>query len=189
MLPTKKNITATGISADDVYSDEFARRRIYLTQAITPDVSADIIAQINCLVAQSSEDIHLIIQSPGGQVSAALAILDVMNTCGADVFTYVIGEAASAAALLASAGKRRFISENSEMLIHQPLGGSSGQASDIERAAKHILKIKKKIHTILAENTGQSYEKICEDCDRDYYLDAYESIAYGLVDELFSGFD
>ncbi len=189
MIPNIKHVTAAGVSSDDVYSSEFARRRIYLTQEITPSASADVCAQLLCLAAQGREDIHLIIQSPGGQVTAALAILDTMDLCGCDVNTYVFGEAASAAALLASAGKRRFIAPNAEMMIHQPLGGASGQATDIERTARHILKIKKRVHTILARNTGKPYETICEDCERDYYLDAGEAIAYGLADELFAGFD
>lgn len=189
MIPNIKHMSAAGVSSDDVYSSEFARRRIYLTQEITPASSADICAQLHCLAAQSREEIHLIIQSPGGQVTAALAILDAMQLCGCDVNTYVFGEAASAAALLASAGKRRFIAPNAEMMIHQPLGGASGQATDIERTARHILKIKKRLHTILARNTGKPFETICEDCERDHYLDAGEAIAYGLADELFTGFD
>ena len=190
MVPTTKIVTSTGIMTSDIYSDEFARRRIYLTGQIDDTSASDVCAQINHLASQSSEDIYLIIQSPGGSVSAGMAILDTMNTCKCDICTVVNGEAASMGAFLASSGTKgkRYVGANAELMIHQPLGGASGQASDIERTAAHIIRVKKKLHTILAKNTGQAYEQICIDCDRDHYLTAEESIEYGLVDHIFTGF-
>lgn len=191
MVPTTKVVTTSGIMTSDIYSDEFSRRRIYLTGQIDDASASDICAQINHLASHSKDDIYLVIQSPGGSVSAGMSILDTMNTCGCDICTVVNGEAASMGAFLASCGTKgkRYIGAHAEMMIHQPLGGASGQASDIERTAAHILKIKKKLHTILARNTGQTYDQICTDCDRDHYLTADESIEYGLVDHIFSGFE
>lgn len=192
MIPTTRRITQTGIVSSDVYSDEFSlNRRIYLTGLIEDSTAADICAQINHLATQGKDDIYLIIQSPGGSVTAGMAILDTMNGCKCDICTIVNGSAASMGAVLASSGTKgkRLIGRNAEMMLHQPLGGAQGQASDIERTAAHILKTKKKLHTILAENTGVPYEQICIDCDRDYYLDSQEAINYGLVDRIFSGFE
>lgn len=194
MITTTKNMTKAGISSDDVYSDEFSRRRIYLTETITDSVASDICAQLNCLASKSHDDIHIIINSPGGSVSAGMSILDTTATISANgitICTYVLGLAASMAALLASAGTKghRFIGENADMMIHQPLGGASGQASDVEVHARQILKTKTRLHRILSKNTGQPFEKISKDCDRDYYLDADEAIAYGLCDALFQGFE
>lgn len=190
MVPTTKIVTSSGIMTSDIYSDEFSRRRIYLTDKIDDASASDICAQINHLSSQSKDDIYLVIQSPGGSVSAGMAILDTMNTCKCDVCTVVMGEAASMGAFLAASGTngKRYIGENAEMMIHQPLGGASGQASDIERTAAHIVGVKKRLHSILARNTGQSYEQICIDCDRDHFLTAEESIEYGLVDHIFTGF-
>ena len=191
MIPTTKIVTQSGVMTSDTYSDEFAQRRIYLTGQIDEHMAADICAQINYLASQNEDEIFLIIQSPGGSVSAGLSILDTMNSCKCDICTVVMGEAASMGALLASSGTKgkRMIGKNAEMMIHQPLGGASGQASDIERTATHIGKIKKKLHKILSQNTGQSYKQICTDCDRDHWLDAEESIEYGLVDQIFSGYN
>ncbi len=189
MITTEK-ITESGIVKSDVYSDEFSQRRIYLTGQIDDALSSYVCAQINRLASESDDDIYLIIQSCGGSVSAGMAIFDTMKCCRCDIRTVVMGEAASMGALLASSGTKgkRFISENSEMMIHQPLGGASGQASDIERTASHIVRTKKKLHRILSENTGRSYEQICQDCDRDYWLYADEAIEYGLADAIFTDF-
>ncbi len=190
MIPITRTTGRAGVSSADVYSEEFERRRIYLTGGLDDSSAADICAQINHLAAKSREDIFLIIQSPGGSVSAGMAILDTMQSCGCDICTVVLGEAASMGAFLASMGTggKRYIGSHAEMMIHQPLGGASGQASDIERTAAHILRVKQKLHLMLAESTGKSYEQICTDCDRDHYLNAAEAIEYGLVDEIFSGF-
>ncbi len=192
MIPRTERMTRTGIVSSDVYSDEFMHnRRIYLSGPIEDLGATDICAQINHLAAQSNEDIYMIIHSPGGSVTAGLAILDTMRACGCDICTIVSGLAASMGAVIASAGSKgkRYISRHAEMMIHQPLGGAQGQASDIERTAAHIVKIKKKLHSILSENTGIPYDRICVDCDRDYYLDANEAIDYGLADHLFTGFE
>ncbi len=191
MIPITKQINKSGITSSDVYSEEFARRRIYLTGEIDALASSDVCAQINHLASQSHDDIYLIIQSPGGSISAGLAILDAMESSKCDICTVVSGDAASMGAFLAAAGTKgkRFIGKHAEMMIHQPLGGVSGQASDIQLSAAHILKTKRLMNTMLSEFTGQPYEKICEDCERDHYLDAEESIAYGLVDRIFKGFE
>ncbi len=183
-------ITQNGIVNNDIYSDEFSRRKIYLTGEINDAKATDICVQIHCLAEESSDDIYLIIQSPGGSVSAGMAILDTMNSCGCDICTVVMGAAASMGALLASSGTKgkRYVAENAEVMIHQPLGGASGQASDIERQASHILKVKKRLHNILARNTGKTLTKINNDCDRDFWMDAEEAIKYGLADKFFDGF-
>lgn len=191
MVPTTKVTTVSGIMSSDVYSEEFSRRRVYLTGQITDMLATDICAQINHLASESHDDIYLIIQSPGGTISAGMSILDTMLACKCDVVTIVMGEAASMGAFLASCGTKgkRYIGKNAEMMIHQPLGGASGQASDIERTVSHILKIKKRLYSKLADNTGKSYDEINRDCDRDYYLSSEEAIAYGLADCIFRGFD
>ena len=190
MVPTTKTVTRHGAASEDVYSAEFDRRRIYLTGEIHDGMASDIRAQINHLSSISKEDITLIIDSPGGSVTAGLGIYDTMKTCGCDVSTVVIGIAASMGAILASSGTKgkRYIGRNAEFMIHQPLGGVSGQASDIERSAKHIIKTKQKLNRVLAENTGKDIETIANDCDRDCYLGAEESIRYGLCDAYFDGF-
>lgn len=190
MIPSVTKISKTGVTTSDVYSDEFAKRRIYLTGEINDVLATDICAQINYLSPQSKEDIYLIIQSPGGSISAGLSILDTMNSSCCAISTIVNGSAASMGAFLAAAGTKgkRLIGQYAEMMIHQPLGGASGQVSDIERTANHIIRIKHKMNTLLAEFTGHTYKKICNDCDRDYYLDAEQAIDYGLVDSIFIGF-
>lgn len=191
MVPTIKVATSSGMMASDIYSEEYARRKIYITGEITDALSADVCAQISALASQSKEDITLIIQSPGGSVSAGMAILDTMDTCGCDISTVVMGVAASMGAVLASSGTKgkRFIGSNAEMMIHQALGGASGQTADILRTAEHIQRINKRLYNILAKNTGKSYKKICADCDRDYYLDSQTAINYGLADKIFEGFE
>lgn len=194
MVPMTRTTTATGYAASDPISDEYGRRRIYLTTEITDAVAADICCQINQLAAQSNQDITLWIMSAGGSVSAGMAILDTMKTCGCDIRTVVMGCAASMAAVLASSGTRgkRAIGNNGQMMIHQALGGVSGQTVDIIRTANHIQKTNDRLYAILAENTGASIQQIAADCDRDFYLDAAEAISYGahgLVDTIFCGFD
>lgn len=190
MIPTAKVITQSGIMTSDVYSEEFSRRRIYITGMIDDGLSSDVCAQINHLASLSNEDIVLVIQSPGGSVTAGNAILDTMIACKCDISTVVLGEAASMGAVLASSGTKgkRYIGANSEMMIHQALGGASGQTADILRTADHIKKVNKKLYTLLANSTGKSYAQICDDCDRDYFLDSQEAIEYGLVDHIFTGF-
>lgn len=191
MLPTTRVATDTGYAVTDPIADAFSRRIIYITKNISDDVAADVCAQINQLAALSDEDITLWIMSPGGSVSAGLAILDTMNASRCAFRTVVMGCAASMAAVLASAGSKgkRKIGEHSEMMIHQALGGVSGQTEDIIRTANHIQKTNNRLYRILAENTGASIQQIATDCDRDFYLDAAEAISYGLVDSIFNGFD
>lgn len=190
MTPTTRITTSSGYAASDCVSEEFSRRRIYI-EDITPEHAADVCRQINQLAAISKDDITLWIQSPGGHVSAGFAILDTMATCGCDIRTVVMGLAASMGAVIASSGTKgkRMIGPNAEIMIHQALGGVSGQTTDILRTANHIQKVNNRLYTILAQNTGKDIAQISADCDRDYFLDAEESIAYGLVDCIFTGFE
>lgn len=190
-IPTTRIATAAGYMTSDCLSEEFSCRRIYITEEITNSMAAEICCQINHLAALSNEDITLWIMSPGGSVSAGSAILDTMNTCGCDFKTIVMGTAASMAAVIASSGTKgkRYIGANSEMMIHQALGGFSGQTADILRTAQYIEKTNKRLYEILARNCGVSVQQIAVDCDRDYHLNAEEAIAYGLADHIFSGFE
>ncbi len=190
-IPTTRIATAAGYMTSDCLSEEFSCRRIYITEEITNLMAAEICCQINHLAALSNEDITLWIMSPGGSVSAGSAILDTMNTCGCDFKTIVMGTAASMAAVIASSGTKgkRYIGANSGMMIHQALGGFSGQTADILRTAQHIEKTNKRLYEILARNCGVSVQQIAVDCDRDYHLNAEEAIAYGLADHIFSGFE
>lgn len=190
-IPTTRIATAAGYMTSDCLSEEFSCRRIYITEEITNSMAAEICCQINHLAALSNEDITLWIMSPGGSVSAGSAILDTMNTCGCDFKTIVMGTAASMAAVIASSGTKgkRYIGANSGMMIHQALGGFSGQTADILRTAQHIEKTNKRLYEILARNCGVSVQQIAVDCDRDYHLNAEEAIAYGLADHIFSGFE
>lgn len=190
-VPTTRTATTTGYMTSDCLSEEFSRRRIYITEEITDPMAASICCQINHLASLSNDDITLWVMSPGGSVSAGSAILDTMNACGCDFRTIVMGTAASMAAVIASSGTngKRYIGANSGMMIHQALGGFSGQTADILRTAQHIEKVNNRLYGILAANTGMSMEKIAADCDRDYHLNANEAIAYGLADHIFSGFE
>lgn len=190
-VPTTRTATTTGYMTSDCLSEEFSRRRIYITEEITDPMAASICCQINHLASLSKDDITLWVMSPGGSVSAGSAILDTMNACGCDFRTIVMGTAASMAAVIASSGTngKRYIGSNSGMMIHQALGGFSGQTADILRTAQHIEKVNNRLYGILAANTGMSMEKIVADCDRDYHLNANEAIAYGLADHIFSGFE
>ena len=190
-VPTTRTATTTGYMTSDCLSEEFSRRRIYITEEITDPMAASICCQINHLASLSNDDITLWVMSPGGSVSAGSAILDTMNACGCDFRTIVMGTAASMAAVIASSGTngKRYIGSNSGMMIHQALGGFSGQPADILRTAQHIEKVNNRLYGILAANTGMSMEKIVADCDRDYHLNANEAIAYGLADHIFSGFE
>lgn len=190
-VPMIKTATTAGYMTSDSLSEEFSRRRIYITGEITDLMASEICCQINHLADLSNDDITLWIMSPGGSVSAGLAILDTMNACGCDFRIVVMGMAASMAAVIASSGTKgkRYIGWNSEMMIHQALGGFSGQTVDVLRTAQHIEKINNRLYGILAANAGVSVEKIAVDCDRDYHLNADEAIGYGLIDKIFNGFD
>jgi ATP-dependent Clp protease, protease subunit len=173
--------------AYDIYSRLLKDRIIVLSTDVNDTMAASIIAQLLYLDSQdSTEDIKLYINSPGGSVTAGLGIMDTMNLVKADVSTICIGQCASMGALLLSSGAKgkRLALPNSRVLIHQPLGGASGQASDIQIQANEIQRLKNRLNGILCRNTGQSLEKILEDCDRDTILDPEQAVEYGLVDRV-----
>lgn len=187
LVPTVIEQTNRGERAYDIYSRLLKDRIIFLTGPVEDGVSDIIIAQLLFLESEDpNKDIQFYINSPGGVVTAGLAIYDTMNYIKPDVSTICIGQAASMGAVLLSSGAngKRFSLPNSNILIHQPSGGAQGQASDIEIQAEQILKIKKRLNKILADNTGQSIEKIQKDTDRDFAMDAYEAKKYGLIDEV-----
>ncbi|CAM3091243.1 ATP-dependent Clp endopeptidase proteolytic subunit ClpP [Streptobacillus ratti] len=171
----------------DIYSRLLKDRIIFLSGEINTEMANAIIAQLLFLNAQDKEkDITMYINSPGGMVTAGFGIYDTMNHISCDVVTVCIGMAASMGAFLLSSGTKgkRFALPNSEVMIHQPLGGARGQATDIQIVAENILKTKHKLAEILSKNTGQSFEKIIADTERDNYLSAEEAVAYGLVDKV-----
>lgn len=187
LIPSVIEKTSYGERAYDIYSRLLKDRIIFLGSAIDDGVANAVIAQLLFLDSQSSkEDIKLYINSPGGVVSSALAIYDTMQYVKADVQTICVGLAASGAALLLAAGEkgRRFILPNGEVLIHQVMGGTQGQATDIDIHAKHILKLKDKLNKIMAKHSGQKIEKIIKDTDRDYFMSAEEAKEYGIVDKI-----
>lgn len=188
MIPTVINVSKSGREGLDLLSYDFTKnRRIYLFSEITDAVALETIVQLDYLDNAGNEDITVYINSPGGSVSAGFAIVDAMNRCKCDIVTICTGMAASMGAFILSCGTKgkRFATPLSEIMIHQPLGGAQGQASDIQLAADHISKIKDKLHGILAQNTRQSVETIARDCDRDYWMDADEAVRYGIVDSVF----
>ena len=179
--------TSRGERSYDIYSRLLKDRIIFLGSAVDDTVANLIIAQMLFLEADDpNKDICFYINSPGGSVSAGLAIFDTMNYIKCDVSTICVGMAASMGAFLLAAGAegKRFALPNSEVMIHQPLGGTQGQATDIEIHAKHILKTKEKLNTILAEKTGKSLEQIYQDTERDNYMSAQEAMEYGLIDKV-----
>jgi len=179
--------TNRGERSYDIYSRLLKDRIIFLGSAIDDDVANLIIAQLLFLAAEDPEkDIHLYINSPGGSVTAGMGIFDTMQFIKPDVSTICVGMAASMGSLLLTAGApgKRFALPNSEIMIHQPLGGVRGQASDIKIHADWIVKTKQKLNQIYVERTGQPYEKIERDTDRDNFMSAEEAVAYGLVDRV-----
>lgn len=188
LVPIVVEQTSRGERSYDIYSRLLDDRIIFLSGEINDAVANTVVAQLIFLEAKDpSKDICLYINSPGGSVSAGLAIYDTMNYIKCDVSTICIGMAASMGAFLLSSGTKgkRYALPNSEIMIHQPLGGAQGQASDIAIAANHILKTKKKLNDILSVNTGRPIEEIERDTDRDNYLSAEEARAYGLIDTVF----
>jgi len=189
LIPTVIEKTMNGERAYDIYSRLLNERIIFLGGPIDDHVANLIIAQLLFLEhTDPKKDISLYINSPGGQIQSGLAILDTMNHIKCDVSTICVGMAASMGAVILSAGKKgkRFVLPNSEVMIHQPLTGIEGQASDIEITAKHILKLKENLYKILARNSGKPYAQVEKDGDRDYWMDAEESKKYGIVDEILS---
>lgn len=187
LIPTVIEQTSRGERAYDIYSRLLKDRIIMLGSAIDDNVANSIVSQLLFLDTQDPEkDIFLYINSPGGSISAGMAIYDTMNFVKADVQTIGMGMAASMGSFLLTAGAngKRFALPNAEIMIHQPLGGAQGQATEIEIAARHILKIKERMNTIMAEKTGQPYEVIARDTDRDNFMTAQEAKDYGLIDDI-----
>lgn len=187
LIPTVIDKTPTGERVYDIYSRLLEDRIIFLGSAINDAVANTVIAQLLFLEKKDpKKDIMLYVNSPGGSVSATLAMIDTMNLIKPDVATVCIGIAASGGALTLIHGTKgkRFILPNSEVMIHQPLGGAEGQATDIAITAAHIIKTKDLLNEMIAKQTGQPLEKVKNDTERDYFLNAKESLKYGLVDEI-----
>lgn len=187
LIPMVVEQTNRGERAYDIYSRLLKDRIIFLGSPINDAVANTVIAQLLFLTAEDPEkDINIYINSPGGSITAGMAIYDTMQYIKPDVSTICVGMAASMGAFLMAAGTKgkRFALPNSEIMIHQPLGGAEGQASDIEIRAKRILKMRDKLNQILAERTGQPLERIEKDTDRDYFMSAEESKEYGIIDKI-----
>ena len=187
LVPTVIEQTAHGERAYDIYSRLLKDRIIMLSGEINDYTTNIVVAQLLFLAAEDPDkDINLYINSPGGSVTAGFAIFDTMNYIKCDVSTICVGMAASMGAFLLSAGAKgkRYALPNSEVMIHQPLGGAQGQATEIAIAAKHILKTRDKLNNILSAQTGQPLEKIEQDTERDNFMSAEEAVAYGLVDQV-----
>ncbi len=187
MVPMVIETSPRGERAFDIYSLLLKERIIFLGTPINDQVANLIIAQLLFLEREDPDKgINLYINSPGGVISAGLAIYDTMNLIKSEVSTICIGMAASMATILLSGGEKgkRYVLPNSTVHMHQPMGGAQGQATDIEIAAREIIRLQDKIRTMLSENTGQTYDKIARDTDRDYYLTAEQAVEYSLVDEI-----
>ncbi|MCM0598224.1 ATP-dependent Clp protease proteolytic subunit [Periweissella fabalis] len=186
-VPTVIETSARGERAYDIYSRLLKDRIIMVSGQIEDGMANAIVAQLLFLDAQDSEkDIYMYINSPGGVVTAGMAIVDTMNFIKSNIQTVVIGLAASMATIIASSGTKgkRFILPNAEYLIHQPMGGAQGQQTEIEIAYQQITKTRRKLAQVLADNSNQSLEKVEADIERDYWMDAEETLAYGLVDKV-----
>ena len=187
LVPTVIEQTAHGERAYDIYSRLLKDRIIMLSGEINDYTANIVVARLLFLAAEDpNKDINLYINSPGGSVTAGFAIFDTMNYIKCDVSTICVGMAASMGAFLLSAGTKgkRYALPNSEVMIHQPLGGAQGQATEIAIAAKHILKTRDKLNHILSERSGQPLEKIEQDTERDNFMSAEEAVAYGLIDQV-----
>lgn len=186
-VPTVIEASSRGERSFDIFSRLLRERIIFLGDEIDDEMSNSIIAQLLLLDSENPEkDIMMYINSPGGVITSGMAIFDTMKHIRADISTICIGEAASMGAFLLSAGTKgkRMSLPNSRIMIHQPLGGAQGQASDIEIEAKEIIRMKNSLNQLLAEHTGQTVEKIKEDTERDYYMSAFEAKEYGLIDSV-----
>lgn len=187
LIPTVIEKSQFGERAYDIYSRLLRERIVFLAGPIDDNVANIIIAQLLFLQSEDGKkDISLYINSPGGSVTSTLAIVDTMNHIRPDVSTFCVGMAASGAAIILSAGKKgkRFILPNAEVMIHQPLGGVEGQATDIAITAKHILKTRDNLNKILSKNTGKPLAQIEKDVERDFFMDAEEAKKYGVIDEI-----
>ena len=187
LIPTVIEKSQFGERAYDIYSRLLRERIVFLAGPIDDNVANIVIAQLLFLESEDQKkDIHFYINSPGGSVTSTMAIVDTMNHIRPDVSTYCVGMAASGAAIILSAGKKgkRFILPNAEVMIHQPLGGVEGQATDIAITAEHILKTKANLNRLLAKNTGKPVAQIEKDAERDFFMDAEEAKKYGIIDEI-----
>ena len=187
LVPYVIEQTSRGERSYDIYSRLLKDRIIFLGEEVNDASASIVVAQLLFLEAEDPDkDIHLYINSPGGSVTAGMAIYDTMQYIKCDVSTICIGMAASMGAFLLAGGAKgkRLALPNAEIMIHQPSGGSQGQATEIEIAAKHILKTKEKLNKILAENTGKDLEQVTADTERDKWLSAEEAVAYGLIDKI-----
>jgi len=187
LIPTVIEKTGRGERAYDIYSRLLKDRIIMLQGEINDHVASIIVSQLLFLEAENPEkDIYLYINSPGGVVTSGMAIYDTMNYIKPDVVTICMGQAASMGSFLLSSGEKgkRFALPHARIMIHQPLGGAQGQATDIEIHAKEILRMKKELNTILAQNTGQTLRKIEKDTERDFFMSAEEAMKYGLIDKV-----
>lgn len=189
MIPVVIEQTSRGERSYDIYSRLLKDRIIMLTGPVEDNMANSIIAQLLFLDAQDpTKDIYLYVNTPGGSVSAGLAIVDTMNFIKADVQTIVMGTAASMGTIIASSGTKgkRFMLPNAEYLIHQPMGGTGGgtQQTDMAIAAEHLLKTRNKLEKILAENSGKTVKQIHKDAERDYWMSAEETLAYGFIDQI-----
>ena len=188
LIPTVIEKSRLGERAYDIYSRLLRERIIFLGGPIDDNVANIVIAQLLFLESEDpKKDISLYINSPGGSVTATLAMLDTMNHIKPDVSTVCVGVAASGAAILLSAGKKgkRFALPNAEVMIHQPWGQAQGQATELEITAKHILTVRDKLNKILAKNTSQSLSKVENDVERDFFMNAEDAKKYGIVDEIY----
>lgn len=186
IVPTVIEKSSNKEYAYDLYSRLLTDRIIFLSGEINDNVASIIVSELLYLDSKSHDDIYLYINSPGGSVTAGMAIYDTMNFIKADVCTICVGMCASMAAFLLSSGAKgkRMCLPNGEVMIHQPLGGAQGQATEIQIAAERIIKLKKKLNMELANNTGQKLNKIERDTERDHFMDASEALEYGIVDKI-----
>ena len=186
MIPTVIEKEPSGIRAYDIYSRLLKDRIIILNGEITDESANAVVAQILYLDSLNHNDISIYINSPGGSITAGMAIYDTMNFVKSDISTICIGMCASMAAFLLSSGKKnkRYSLPNGEVMIHQPLGGAQGQATEIKIAAERILKLKEKLNKILSNNTKQDIKKIEQDTERDYFMSAEEALEYGIIDKI-----
>lgn len=188
LVPVVVEKESDGERSYDIFSRLLKERIIFISGEINDSLANNVIASLLYLDSIGHEDISIYINSPGGSVSAGMAIYDTMNFISSDVSTICIGIAASMGAFLLSSGcqGKRFVLPNADIMIHQPLGGAEGQATDIKIASDRIVSLRNRLNKILAKNTKQSLKKIEKDTERDYYLDAQEALSYGLVDSIIS---
>jgi len=186
LIPMVVDKEGNGERSYDIYSRLLKNRIIILSGEINDESANSVVAQLLYLDSLNHDDISIYINSPGGSITSGMAIFDTMNFVKSDVSTICLGMAASMGAFLLSCGKKgkRYILPHAEVMIHQPLGGAQGQATEIKIAAERILKLKKKLNEILAENTGKPLKEVEEDTDRDHFLTAEEAVEYGIVDKM-----